>query len=155
MTKSLLLFFNMFNTLRYYVVYMIIVEGVEYRFSFPAVFDQLGVFEETKLMGDGGLVHLQEFADLGHASFLFKETIEDADPGGIREILEQLRYIVESVFIYFIDHRSFTPNARMAFMTAMTMTPTSAKIAIHICARPKALRISVMTLTAMAKTMFS
>ena len=136
-------------------LYMIVGQKIDHGLSIPSGSDQLGRPEDLQLMGDGGLVHLQEFADLGHASFLFKETIEDADPGGIREILEQLRYIVESVFIYFIDHRSFTPNARMAFMTAMTMTPTSAKIAIHICARPKALRISVMTLTAMAKTMFS
>ena len=82
------LFGYVFDTLQDDVVDMIIIQGIVDGLAVAAVFDQLGVFEETKLMRDGGLVHLQEFADLGHASFLFKETIEDADPGGIREILE-------------------------------------------------------------------
>ncbi len=85
---GLSLFGYVFDTLQDDVVDMIIIQGIVDGLAVAAVFDQLGVFEETKLMGDGGLVHLQEFADLGHASFLFKETIEDADPGGIREILE-------------------------------------------------------------------
>ncbi len=36
------------------------------------------------------------------------------------------------------NHNFFTNNARIAFNTAITMTPTSAKIAVHIFAIPTA-----------------
>jgi len=52
------LFGYVFDTLQDDVVDMIIIQGIVDGLAAAAVFDQLGVFEETKLMGDGGLVHL-------------------------------------------------------------------------------------------------
>lgn len=49
----------------------------------------------------------------------------------------------------------FTKRARTAFKTAITMTPTSAKIASHILAMPSAPRSRQINLTPMANQMFS
>ena len=54
-----------------------------------------------------------------------------------------------------IQHYSFLTNsARMALRTARTMTPTSAKMASHMLAAPRATRARQASLTPMAKTMF-
>jgi len=45
-------------------------------------------------------------------------------------------------------------NARMALRTARTVTPTSAKTASHMVARPKVARMSTATLTPMANQTF-
>ena len=50
--------------------------------------------------------------------------------------------------------RSLVYSARVAFSTAMTMTPTSAKMAVHMLAMPSAPRMRQMPLTPSAKTMF-
>ena len=51
-------------------------------------------------------------------------------------------------------HRFLTNRARMALRTARTMTPTSAKMASHMLARPRAPRTRHRAFTPMAKTMF-
>ncbi len=145
----------MFDPLGDDVVDMIVVQGIVDRLSFAAVLHQLGILQDAQLMGDGGLIHLQEFRDLRDASFIVDQAVKDPDPGRIGEILEQFRGIVQRILFYFFHQRSFTPKALIALMTAMTMTPTSEKTAMRICARPKALNMSVRTLTAMAKMMFS
>ena len=48
----------------------------------------------------------------------------------------------------------FTNNARIAFNTARIITPTSAKIAIHILAIPTAPRIRQISFTPMATEIF-
>ena len=53
-------------------------------------------------------------------------------------------------FIFYL-FLSETNNIRMAFNTASTMTPTSAKMAAHIFAIPKAPKIRHNTFTPMAK----
>ena len=50
-----------------------------------------------------------------------------------------------------IAYKFFTYNVRIAFSTAITITPTSAKIAPHMLAIPKAPRIKQITLIPMAK----
>ena len=47
-----------------------------------------------------------------------------------------------------------SPRVRMALITAMTVTPTSANTAIHMVASPSAARSSTSNLTAMANTTF-
>ena len=51
--------------------------------------------------------------------------------------------------------RCLVKSARIAFRTAMTITPTSAKMASHMLAMPNAPRIRQSTLTPMANQMFS
>ena len=145
----------MFDPLGNDVVDVIIIQGIVDRLAVPAVLDELAVLEEAKLVRDRRLIHLQQFGDLCDAPPFFKEAVHDAYPCGIGKVLEQFRHIVECILVCCFAHRSFTPNALMALMTAITMTPTSAKIASHICAMPSALRTSVMSLTAIAKMMFS
>ena len=54
----------------------------------------------------------------------------------------------------FFLSRSFVYSALVALSTARTMTPTSAKMAVHILAMPSAPRTRQMPLTPSAKTMF-
>lgn len=53
------------------------------------------------------------------------------------------------------DCKPYLTFARIALSIARTATPTSPKTAIHIFAIPRAERMSIATLTASAKIMFS
>ena len=145
----------MFDALGDDVVDMVIIEGIVDRFSVSAFLDQFGIFEDAKLMRNGRLVHIQKICDLVDASFRTDQAVEDTDPGGVRKAFEQFGSIEQDVFIDFLFHRFFTLKALIALMTAITMTPVSAKIASHIFVRPKALRIRQMIFTPIAKIMFS
>ena len=145
----------MFDALGDDIVDMVVIQRIVDRFAISALFDEFRIFKDTKLMGDGRLVHIQKIGDLVDVSLLADETVKDTDPGRVRKALEQFRNIEQDVFIHFLFHRFFTLRARIALMTAITMTPVSAKIASHILAIPKALRIRQTTLTPMAKMMFS
>ena len=57
----------------------------------------------------------------------------------------------QSLFLIISFYRRFTKRVRIAFRTASTMTPTSAKIATHMFAIPTAPRIRQITLIPIAK----
>lgn len=66
-------------------------------------------------------------------------------------LVNQKSYAFQHLFY----HLSLTFRQRMAFNTASTITPTSAKIASHMPAYPRAPRIRQIALTARANTIFS
>ena len=79
----------MFDALSDDVVDMVIIQRIVDRFAVSALSDQLRIFEDTKLMGNGRLVHIQKVRDLVDASFFRNETVKDTDTGRVRKALEQ------------------------------------------------------------------
>ena len=62
----------------------------------------------------------------------------------------------QTLFVrYCLNYLNFVRMARVEFRIAMTDTPTSAKTAAPICARPTAPSTSTIALTPSAKTIFS
>lgn len=59
-------------------------------------------------------------------------------------------FVFPLAILFYISY-FFTNSARIAFTTAMTITPTSAKIAIHILAMPRAPSSRQISLIPMAK----
>ena len=144
----------MFDTLGDDVVDMIVIQCIVDGLAFSPVADELAVLEDPQLMGDSRLIHVQKLSYLIDASFRIDQTVQDPDPGRVCKVLEQFGDIEQDI-LFILFHKFFTLMALMALITAMTMTPTSAKTAIHIWASPKALSISTSTLTPIANQMFS
>lgn len=73
---------------------LILVEGVQPPASFPADFNQPGIFQFFEVVADRGLVDppLEAFHDLTHAEPLAAQHIHDFLPGAIRQGLGELQF---------------------------------------------------------------
>ena len=80
---------------------MIVCQTVVDLLAFTAGLDELVLLENAQLMGDRGSGHRQLLSDIVDVDFMFKESIQDPDPGGITEDLEQFSQIVQFVFSHF------------------------------------------------------
>ena len=76
---------------------MIVGQEIVNGFALAAVADQVGVLQDAQLMGDRRLGHPQQFRDRTHAHLRFKQGVEDLDPGGVGENLEQVAQIAEQL----------------------------------------------------------
>ena len=59
------------------VCHMLIIETVEYIFAFSARFNQSFVFQQLKLMRDGGLCHFYLFGNIVYADFSGSDSAQD------------------------------------------------------------------------------
>ena len=75
--------------------HMVVRQGVKHGFPLPAGGDQTGVFQSPQLVGDGGLGQSQQISDVAHAQLGPEQGVEDLDPGGIPEDLEQVGQVAE------------------------------------------------------------
>ena len=78
---------------------MLVGQRVEDLFAVPAEFHQAGLFEDTKLMGDGALAHPQKLGDIADAHFMLQKHIENFDSGRIPENLKKLRKADQSFVV--------------------------------------------------------
>ena len=80
-------------------VNVLIGKSVENLLSIAPCADKLRLTKYFQLMRYGRLRHIQRFCNVTDASLLVIQRIEDPDPRGIAEDLEQLRKIKQLVFI--------------------------------------------------------
>ena len=78
---------------------MLVGKSVENLLPFTPCADKLRLTKYFQLMGNRGLCHIQRFCNVTDASLLVIQRIEDPDPRGIAEDLEQLRKVKQLVFI--------------------------------------------------------
>ena len=69
---SVLIFFYMIASLINNCSYVVICQGIKNRFAFSAVFYQFVLLQNTKLMRNCGLSHIQYFSKIAYTYFSFK-----------------------------------------------------------------------------------
>jgi hypothetical protein len=79
--------------------HMIVIQGVIHRLAVPPVFDQPGLPQGSKLVGNGGFGHPQQGGNIADAHFMALERAEYFYPGRIAENLEQIRQIEQNFLI--------------------------------------------------------
>jgi len=127
------LFFNMFQSLRDDRADMVVSERVKDLLAFAAALDEVALFEDRELVADRGLRHAEGFRKVADADF--------------RVLMVELAH---SRLLFMVEfYRSLTCSTRIAFKTAMTMPPTSAKMASHMFAMPRAPRTRQISFTPM------
>ena len=78
-------------------LHMVIGQGIEDVFALPAVFDQVHLLEHPQLVGDCTLGDLDALGDVAHALLTLGQQIEDMNPGGVCEALEQIRNMIHGL----------------------------------------------------------
>ena len=68
------------NSFEQNVVYRIVGQAVKDDFALAAAFDDSGAFQKAELMGDGGLVEIENAGDVGDAQFADGERGQDLYP---------------------------------------------------------------------------
>ena len=92
-------FFQMMNTHVENAVNVVIVERIEHGLSAAARLDQLGLLQNAKLVGNGGLRQIKKARDITNAKLRLSERIKNADPRGISEHLEKFRKVKKNFFL--------------------------------------------------------
>src|SRR5688572_1827980 len=77
--------------------HVLVVERVVNHPPVPAGADDARVAEQPELVRDGGLGDIELRRERGHAQFVARERLEDADPGGIAQHAEDLGQAVDGV----------------------------------------------------------
>jgi hypothetical protein len=96
---------------------MLVIEGIIYDLSVPAVFYQLGLPERPELMGNRRFGHPQEDRDITYTHFGVQQGAEDFDAGGITEHLKQIRQIDE----VFLSGHAFPHGSHHFLMDGITV----------------------------------
>ena len=79
--------------------HMIVRQGIQDIFPLPAEFDELHLLQNPKLVGNGALGQRHLIGNVRHAQLLHRQQRQDMHPGTVREALEQLRDIVQGLFV--------------------------------------------------------
>ena len=78
---------------------MIIIQGIEHRFSVPPELDQLAGFQQPQLVADGALGNIQQLGQIAYAQLALKQRVQDLDAGGIPKHTEQLRKVIQNLVV--------------------------------------------------------
>ena len=89
----------MFQTLIHDGSYMAVCQRIENSFSVSSKFDQLHLLQYPELMGDRTLGHGKTVGDILDTKLLYREYIQDTDPGRVAENLEQIGKPVKCIVI--------------------------------------------------------
>ena len=87
--------FHVFHPLADDAADVLVGQGIIEGLAIPAEFDQLAAPQDPQLVGDGGLGQSQQISDVAHARLGPEQGVEDLDPGGIPEDLEQVGLVAE------------------------------------------------------------
>ena len=74
--------------------HMIVIQRIEYIFSFFTELHQFIALQHPQLMGDRCLRHSQHLCDIAYTKLRFKQCIQNFNPGRISENLKKLRQII-------------------------------------------------------------
>jgi hypothetical protein len=69
---------------------VVVIEGIEDRFTDLAVFNDTRIFEDAELVGDSGHTHTELFGDVADTALAVKEEVEYFDSGTVADDGEEL-----------------------------------------------------------------
>ena len=87
----------MLHALRQHGLHVAIGQRVKNGFAVPAAFYQPALLQDTKLMGDGALVHADQIGQIADTELVLAETPQNLDPGGIAKPLEEPGHICKQL----------------------------------------------------------
>ena len=108
----------MFSSLIDDRTHMSVCQRIENGFSFSPAFHQLILLQNSKLVGNRRLRHIQCFCQITDTHFCFKQQIEDPDTGGMTKNFKQLRQILEFLF----PGKFFVNDVKQIFMKFFCFT---------------------------------
>ena len=87
--------------------YMFIIQRIEHRLAFLAIFHKVILTQNPQLMGHGRLAHFQGLCQFAHVSLPFQKDLQDANTGAIAKNLEKLCQFLNELLLQFLFHIKF------------------------------------------------
>ena len=74
---------------------VVVIKRIEDHLSVSACSDNPHLAEVLQMLGDSGLLHLQQHAQVADAHFGLAQGAQDANPGPVGKQFEELRHVVQ------------------------------------------------------------